>query len=140
MIKLVTKAQELQLDLLSKQIKNFLALQNSKNVLLVRHGQSMGNYSGTLCGWTDTKLTLKGRLQAQHLSRGFLGTSDKFSSIYSSDLVRSVDTASISLGLFEKSQIKTDPLLRELNFGKEEGVHFDSMKADRKDLINHIDF
>ncbi|EAR88600.1 histidine phosphatase family (branch protein 1) (macronuclear) [Tetrahymena thermophila SB210] len=130
----------MQFELLRKQVQQFVKLQNSKNVLLVRHGQSMGNYSGTVTGWTDTKLTLKGRAQANKLFQGFVGSVDKFTSINSSDLIRSLDTAYISLAFPEKSIIKVDPLLRELNFGKEEGIHFDSLSQERKDLINNIEF
>ena len=38
-----------------------------------------------------------------------------------------MDTAYISLAFPDKKLIKIDPLLRELNFGKEEGIHFDSL-------------
>jgi hypothetical protein len=31
------------------------------NVMFVRSGQSLGNYAGSLVGWTDSKLAIKGR-------------------------------------------------------------------------------
>ena len=45
---------------LSKHIEKFLALKTGKNFLLVRHGESMANLSGSICGWTDVRLTYKG--------------------------------------------------------------------------------
>jgi len=50
------------MDFLSKHIENFLSLTNSKNFILVRHGESMANMSGSICGWTDVRLTYKGLL------------------------------------------------------------------------------
>ena len=47
---------------LSKNIERFLSLTNSKNFILVRHAESMANMSGSICGWTDVRLTYKGLL------------------------------------------------------------------------------
>lgn len=30
-------------------------------VYLFRHGQSVGNHAGSIVGWTDSKLSVKGR-------------------------------------------------------------------------------
>lgn len=48
------------MDILSKNIQNFLSLKNSKNLLFIRHGESMGNHAGSIIGWTDVKLSYKG--------------------------------------------------------------------------------
>lgn len=45
---------------LSKHIERFLTLRNTKNFILVRHGQSMANMSGSINGWTDVRLSYKG--------------------------------------------------------------------------------
>lgn len=45
---------------LSKHIEKFIALKNTKNFILIRHGQSMANMSGSICGWTDVRLSYKG--------------------------------------------------------------------------------
>lgn len=39
------------------------SLKNSKgtHLYLLRHGQSVGNQAGSIVGWTDTQLSLKGR-------------------------------------------------------------------------------
>jgi hypothetical protein len=46
-------------------LENFLSqnLQKTGGIYayLFRHGQSMGNHAGTIVGWTDTKLSVKGR-------------------------------------------------------------------------------
>ena len=41
----------------------FVKLQGKKNVILMRHTESIGNYSGTICGWTDAKLTINGKFK-----------------------------------------------------------------------------
>ncbi|EGR29434.1 hypothetical protein IMG5_155840 [Ichthyophthirius multifiliis] len=130
----------MQFKILEQNIKQFVQLKNSKNILLVRHGQTLGNYSGTLTGWTDTKLTLKGRQQSHQLFQSFHSNISNFTSINSSDLSRAIDTCQIALGFFDKKNITQDKLLRELNFGKEEGIHFDSLSEQRKQLVNNIDF
>ena len=45
---------------LSKHIEKFLSLQGERNFILVRHGESMANMTGSICGWTDVRLTYKG--------------------------------------------------------------------------------
>lgn len=31
------------------------------HLYMVRHGQSMANHAGSIVGWTDSKLSIKGR-------------------------------------------------------------------------------
>ncbi len=35
-------------------------MNHTKNILLVRHGEAIGNYGGTIIGWTDSPLTIRG--------------------------------------------------------------------------------
>jgi len=52
-----------------------------------------------------------------------------------------MDTANIALGFpQQKDLVKIDPLLRELNFGKEEGIHFDSLPTDQQVRISSIEY
>ena len=67
------------MEILTKHIKDFVSLKSGKNVMLVRHGESMGNYAGTLIGWTDSKLTIKG------MAKRTLRILDLFISINSPD-------------------------------------------------------
>lgn len=47
----------------------------------------------------------------------------KFTTIYSSDLVRAKDTCEVALG-FPTISIKEDRRLREIFFGDHENIHF----------------
>lgn len=67
-------------------------------VYLLRHAESTGNHAGSIVGWTDSKLSPKGREQANKLYRGLYRNLNSFTSIHSSDLSRCVDTLTISSG------------------------------------------
>ena len=58
----------------------------------------MANHAGSIVGWTDSILSLKGRDQAHNLYKGLYKNLDKFTSFHSSDLSRCVDTFNISTG------------------------------------------
>ena len=98
------------------------------NFWLVRHGQTDWNLTGRWQGQTPYAPPLNdvGRAQA-------LGIRDQlkdvgFSAIYSSDLLRSRQTAELlagSLGL----TVTVEPRLREMNLGTWEGMLSDEIKA-----------
>lgn len=81
---------------------------------LVRHGETDWNAAGRFQGWTDVPLNDTGRAQAQQLQE-LLAASD-FDGVWSSDLERAIETARIAIG-----EPRTDPRLRELDFGDLEG-------------------
>lgn len=83
---------------LNSLIKQTLSIQNTTYIYLLRHGQSMGNHSGSIVGWTDSKLSVKGRQQANNLFKSFHDTLDCFTKIHSSDLTRCLKTLEISSG------------------------------------------
>jgi probable phosphoglycerate mutase len=83
---------------------------------LVRHGVTAWNLEGRLLGWADPPLVEEGRRQAE-AARARLGALlPEGGQVWSSDLVRAVDTARIVAG-----EPTTDPRLRELDFGDLEG-------------------
>ena len=108
-------------------------------LVMVRNGQSMGNYAGSIVGWADSKLSIKGREQANKLFGGFYKHVDRFTGVYSSDVLRSMDTAKLALG-FPTRKVITDKRLREINFGDDEGRHFDSLPPAEKDRINSLEY
>ena len=63
---------------LTKQIINTMKNEKGIHVYLMRHAQSMGNHTGSITGWTDTKLSMKGRAQANNMFKSFCGLIDKF--------------------------------------------------------------
>jgi broad specificity phosphatase PhoE len=58
----------------------------------------LANHAGSVVGWTDSKLSIKGREQANKLFKAFYPFVDKFTAIHSSDLSRCKDTLKLSLG------------------------------------------
>lgn len=84
---------------------------------LVRHGETEWNAQRRFQGWSDIPLNEKGRMQAGELA-GVLSAAlvDRSPTVWSSDLVRAVETARIAFG-----EPRIDPRLRELEFGEMEG-------------------
>jgi probable phosphoglycerate mutase len=83
-------------------------------LILVRHGQTAANANHIIAGWTDVPLTERGRKQAMGI-RSPLRQFD-VDTVWSSDLVRAMDTGEIAWGTAQ-----TDARIRELHFGELEG-------------------
>ena len=60
---------------------------------VIRHGESEGNQLGVFSGWHQHNLTEKGREDAR--TAGRIISKVKFDKVYSSDLKRAMQTASI---------------------------------------------
>jgi broad specificity phosphatase PhoE len=92
---------------------------------LVRHGQSAGNAEGRFGGHSPTPLSELGfeqaNLAAQALAR------EKISVIYSSDLLRAVQTAEPLAKMLDLPIVKT-AAFRERHVGVLEGLTFDESK------------
>lgn len=95
-------------------------------LFLVRHGQSAGNAEGRFGGHGPTPLSKLGERQA-HLTAKTL-SKEGVSAIYSSDLLRAVQTAEALAGMIEVKVIKT-AAFRERHVGVLEGLTFDESKA-----------
>jgi phosphoserine phosphatase len=99
-------------------------------LFLIRHGQTEWNFQGRYQGYQETNLTEVGLKQAL-LAKKYL-SKVKFSNIYSSPQKRALDTADI---LAKKSNCKViiRENLRELNFGKWEGLKFEELNEKYHD-------
>lgn len=93
-----------------------------KELLIIRHGQSQHHLDGRTGGWTDSRLTDLGRVQAG-LTGEYLRECAPFplSAIVSSDLVRASETAAI-IGAATGLEVGTTSALRELNNGVAAGL------------------
>jgi broad specificity phosphatase PhoE len=92
---------------------------------LIRHGQSAGNAAGRFGGHSPTPLSELGQKQAEVTAR--LLARERISAIYSSDLLRAVQTAKPLSELLELPIIET-PAFRERHVGVLEGLTFDESK------------
>ncbi len=112
-------------------------------LLLIRHGQSGGNVDGTFGGHSPTPLSDLGKRQAEITAKAI--AKEKINAIYSSDLLRAVQTAeplAKELGL----EVNRTTSFRERNVGVLEGLTFPESKEQfPKDYyalinrnINHV--
>lgn len=92
------------------------------HVILIRHGQSQGNAEGRFGGHTDTPLSPRGQRQALATARAL--ASEKFDTIYSSDLPRAIETAT-PLARLTDAPLETTEALRERSVGVMEGLTFE---------------
>lgn len=86
----------------------------SLHLWLVRHGETPASRDGLLAGWSDVPLTETGAAQAAALRP--LLSAESFTSVWSSDLDRTVTTARLAYG-----EATADRRLREIHFGALEG-------------------
>ena len=88
-------------------------------LFLVRHGQSVANLTKTYAGQLDVPLTEQGCMQAQEIRPILADIS--FDRVYSSDLIRAIDTQKLALPGQDSIRL---PLLREINVGSLAGLSF----------------
>ena len=93
-------------------------------LLLVRHGDTELNSAERYWGSSDVKLSTAGFRQAERL-RDRLAT-EKIDAIYSSDLKRASATAKL-IASGHQLEVITCAELREINFGKIEGLTFNEV-------------
>ncbi|MBC7319319.1 histidine phosphatase family protein [bacterium] len=102
------------------------------SVYIVRHGETDWNREGIYQGQTDTPLNENGRKSARDL--GFILNKIKFTSIYSSDLLRARETAEI-INSFLNVPIYYTENLRELDFGRWTGISIWEMSEKDPELF-----
>lgn len=91
---------------------------------MVRHGQSETNLAKRFTGWAQVNLTEQGIADAKRAGEYLKGLA--FDRVYSSDLIRAVQTAQYALPGCEPVQLK---LLREINVGALERQKIDECAA-----------
>ena len=97
------------------------------------HSTTVDNEQGHATGWLPGQLSERGRAQAQQLGRRRLG--DGITAVFSSDLARAAQTASVA---FAGSAIPVlhDWRLRECDYGQRNGMPVAELHAGRRE---HLD-
>lgn len=86
------------------------------NLIYFVHGTTYDNASKKCSGWKQVELNNLGKEQAENLGR--LNSNIKFDVIFTSDLIRAIDSANIAFPNIPKIQ---DQRLRECNYGDLDG-------------------
>jgi broad specificity phosphatase PhoE len=94
---------------------------------LIRHGQSAGNAEGRFGGHSATPLSGLGKQQAELTAKAL--AKERISAIYSSDLLRAVQTAE-PLARALNLEINAAETFRERHVGVLEGLTFDEAKKE----------
>lgn len=95
-------------------------------VLLIRHGESQGNAERRFGGHSPTPLSDLGHRQAEATARALVN--ERVTAVYSSDLLRAVETAK-PLARATGLEITLTPALRERSVGLMEGLTFEEAAA-----------
>lgn len=112
-------------------------------LIIIRHGETVWNVEGRKHGQLDSPLTALGIIQSKALAERL--TEESFTTLYSSDLGRAVETAEyISEQI--NHEIIFDQRLRERNFGIFQGLTDEQVKekyplerdAHNADKINYV--
>ena len=93
-------------------------------LLLIRHAET--DLAGTFCGQIDPAVNAVGLQQIQHLLKSL--RNESLQAVFTSDLRRAVDTAHPIAEHF-KVPCFTRPGLREINFGRWEGLRWSEIEA-----------
>ena len=99
----------------------------AERLILIRHGDLGERFRGRYIGRTDAPLSAEGRRQAEALA-GPLARLPDGASLVVSPLRRTCETAGIALG--RDAHFTVDPDLREIDFGRWEGMSFAEILAD----------
>lgn len=99
-------------------------------IYLVRHGETQLTEEDRFAGSSDVTLSVEGRKQVSGLAARL--KNEKLDAIYTSPLVRTLETARILASPHQLEPI-SEPCLRELDYGRWEGLRRSDVERDFKD-------
>ena len=110
------------------------------HLVLVRHGQSEWNAKNLFTGWRDPDLTQLGIDEAEKGGELLIEKQISFDVLYTSVLIRSINTAQIILKKIGQEQIPTfrDEALNERNYGHLAGLNKDDARKKWGEEQVHI--
>ena len=97
------------------------------------HSTTEDNEQGRATGWLPGRLSERGRLQARELGRRRAG--DGITAVFSSDLARAAETASVAFG-DSPVPVLLDWRLRECDYGRRNGMPAAELHAGRRRHLN----
>jgi 2,3-bisphosphoglycerate-dependent phosphoglycerate mutase len=112
----------------------------SRNLVLVRHGQSEWNAKNLFTGWKDPGLTDQGLAEAKNAGRLILDESIQFDFMYTSMLSRAQKTGDIILGVLNHKEIPIvkNEALNERDYGSLAGLNKDDARKKWGEEQVHI--
>ena len=103
-------------------------------VVFETHSTTVDNERGRATGWLPGLLSAEGQEQARQLGRR--REDDGITAVFSSDLARAVQTASIAFGQQPAIPVLYDWRLRECDYGSRNGMPASELQAGR---LEHLD-
>ena len=112
----------------------------SRNLILVRHGQSEWNAKNLFTGWKDPGLTEQGVSEAKNAGKLILEQKIEFDVMYTSMLSRAQKTGDIILGILNHKEIPIikNEALNERHYGSLAGLNKDDARKKWGDEQVHI--
>ena len=112
----------------------------SRNLVLVRHGQSEWNANNLFTGWKDPGLTDQGVAEARNAGRLILEQNIRFDLMYTSMLSRAQKTGDIILGVLNHKEVPIvkNEALNERDYGSLAGLNKDDARKQWGEEQVHI--
>lgn len=112
----------------------------TRNLILVRHGQSEWNEQNLFTGWKDPGLTELGIKEAKNAGSLISDTGIQFDEMFTSMLVRAQDTGAIILDSINQQNIPItkNKALNERNYGSLAGLNKDDARKKWGEEQVHI--
>ena len=112
----------------------------SRNLVLIRHGQSEWNAKNLFTGWKDPGLTDQGVSEAKNAGKLILEQNIEFDVMYTSMLSRAQKTGDIILGILNHKQIPVikNEALNERHYGSLAGLNKDDARKKWGEEQVHI--
>ena len=115
----------------------FKELDHPVDFILIRHGESEGNSGGIFQGRSEYPLTDEGRSQARQRGRSLVSASVK-TAIFSSPLVRALESAQIIAQELSLEGVQVVPELIEFDLGDWTGRTWTELKGASPELWNRF--
>lgn len=103
-----------------------------RNLVLIRHGESIYNKEKIFCGWTDVELTDKGREEAHQAGQSLKEAEFSFDIAFTSVLKRAIDTLNIILDEMgeRNAPVESSWRLNERHYGALQSLKHEEMTKE----------